>query len=150
LITNYSMLSVALSRSDEQPIIQATRSWLEASQQHVFTLVIDELHMYRGTAGTVVAYLLRRLLMALGLNHRPQQLRVIGTSASLGDDSEGRKFLAQLFGRRSEGFTFVRGDLDQPEGADHLDGLAHALLEPDAEQTLLPSDGTLQRSLTRA
>src|SRR5690606_21463901 len=69
---------------------------------------------------------------------------------SLGDDSEGRKFLAQLFGRRSEGFTFVQGDLDQPEGADHLDGLAHALLEPDAEQTLLPSDGTLQRSLTRA
>ncbi len=34
---------------------------------HQFSLVIDELHMYRGTSGTEVAYLLRRLMTALGL-----------------------------------------------------------------------------------
>ena len=33
----------------------------------MFTLVVDELHMYRGTPGTEIAFLLRNLLLRLGI-----------------------------------------------------------------------------------
>lgn len=78
LITNYSMLNVMLMRRLEDPIFEKTRAWIERSPSNVFTLAIDELHMYRGTPGTEVAYLLRRLLDRLGLLSRPDQLSKIG------------------------------------------------------------------------
>ncbi len=49
LITNYSMLNIMLMRSQEENIIAKTRQWIESDPSHIFTLVIDELHMYRGT-----------------------------------------------------------------------------------------------------
>ena len=99
LITNYSMLAIALGRSDEQDMLERTKEWIAADPRHVFTLVVDELHMYRGTAGSEVAYLLRRLLARLGLDERPGQLSVIGTSASVLDDDEGRQFFSEFFAR---------------------------------------------------
>ena len=81
LITNYSMLAIALGRSDESPIFEQTRRWLE-DERNVFTLVVDELHMYRGTAGTEVALLLRRLMHRLGL-HRPPRATVDHRNLSL-------------------------------------------------------------------
>src|SRR5207249_7944869 len=61
LITNFSMLSIMLMRDADAGIFQRTRDWLRADDS-VFHLVVDELHLYRGTAGTEVAYLLRLLL----------------------------------------------------------------------------------------
>ena len=107
LITNYSMLSIALGRSDEDKIFHQTRSWLESDPKNVFTLVVDELHMYRGTAGTEVGYLLRRLYDRLGLSPDSPQLNVIATSASLNPDEEGKKFLEGFFGISAEKFEFV-------------------------------------------
>lgn len=107
MVTNYSMLSIALGRSDEDSIFESTREWL-ADPRHVFTLVVDEAHMYRGTAGTEVAYLLRRLFHRLGLADRPQQLSLITTSASILDDSEGRRFLGEFYGSPPEDFDFIR------------------------------------------
>ena len=78
LITNNSMLSIMLMRSDDDPIFEATRDWLAEAQTHVFHLIIDELHLYRGTAGTEVAYLLRTLLQRLGL--QPGSPRNSGSS----------------------------------------------------------------------
>ncbi|MFC4040944.1 DEAD/DEAH box helicase [Dactylosporangium siamense] len=151
LITNYSMLSIALSRDDEAPMIAATRRWLEASTSHVFTLVVDELHMYRGTAGTEVAYLLRRLMMALGLDCRPQQLRVIGTSASIQDDGEGRAFLSEFFARpASTAVRFVHAPPSTPSGADDLSHLAHDLQTENLSPSMLPQDGTLRRAFMLA
>ena len=66
LITNISMLSAMLTREVEHPIFDATRKWLEADDAYFF-LVLDELHLQRGSAGTEVAYLLRLLLQRLGL-----------------------------------------------------------------------------------
>ena len=60
LITNYSMLNIMLTRDLEQPIFEKTEEWLEKPDS-VFHLVVDELHSYRGTAGSEVAYLLRTL-----------------------------------------------------------------------------------------
>jgi ATP-dependent helicase YprA (DUF1998 family) len=150
LITNYSMLSIALSRSDEAPMIRATKDWLAASDEP-FTLVVDELHMYRGTAGTEVALLLRRLMAALGLDERPDKLRVIGTSASIQDDDEGRQFLSEFFARADrDRFRFVRATPALPGGADNLDGLAPALLDGTATTSALAADGTVQRALMLA
>lgn len=67
LITNYSMLNVILMRDNELKMFEDTRKWLAEDKHNVFHLVIDELHTYRGTAGTEVAYLIRILLDRLGV-----------------------------------------------------------------------------------
>ncbi|MFK5647912.1 DEAD/DEAH box helicase [Ornithinimicrobium sp. LYQ121] len=125
LITNYSMLSIALGRSDEQPLLEQTREWLQ-DPRNVFTLVVDELHMYRGTAGTEVAYLLRRLLSTLGLDTRPEQLSVVTTTASLEPGDEGARFLSEFFGR-TDPFRFVTTRPQLPSGPTDLRSIAAGL-----------------------
>ena len=51
LVTNFSMLNVMLMRDREEPIFDSTKNWLAANSGHTFTLVVDELHLYRGTQG---------------------------------------------------------------------------------------------------
>ena len=97
LITNYSMLNIMLTRDLEQPIFEKTKEWLEEPDS-VFHLVVDELHSYRGTAGSEVAYLLRTLFNRLGLDPDSPKLRIIASSASLEGD-EGREYLRQFFAR---------------------------------------------------
>src|SRR5699024_3511450 len=87
LISNYAMLNVMLMREHEEEIFEQTKEWLAADPSAVFTLVIDELHTFRGTAGTEVALLLRRFLDRLGLAPDSPQLRIIAASASLEADA---------------------------------------------------------------
>lgn len=47
LVTNYSMLNVMLMRELGAPLFERTRSWLASDPRHVFTLVVDELHLYQ-------------------------------------------------------------------------------------------------------
>jgi DEAD/DEAH box helicase domain-containing protein len=114
LITNYSMLNIMLLRDIEQRVFSATRHWLEDDPSHVFTLVVDELHMYRGTPGTEVALLLRNLLLRLGLLDRPNQVRFIAASASIEDDAKGREYISQFFGASSELFDIIPGSREVP------------------------------------
>lgn len=85
LITNTSMLSTMLVREVEEPIFEQTRSWIESDPDAYFYLVMDELHLQRGTAGTEVCYLLRNLLHRLGLDKEANRhkLRILASSASL-------------------------------------------------------------------
>ena len=110
LITNYSMLNVMLMRAVEAPIFDTTRAWLESSEDNVFYLVVDELHTYRGTPGTEVAYLLRVLLDRLGLQPDSRQLRIISSSASLESGSAGLDYLEQFFARDRSRFRIVGGN----------------------------------------
>ena len=80
LITNYSMLSIMLMREADQGIFEKTKEWLKRDGS-IFHLIVDELHLYRGTAGTEVAYLLRLLLMRLGISPDSPKLRVFASSA---------------------------------------------------------------------
>lgn len=91
LITNISMLNAMLSRSSERGMLEQTRRWLEDDHRNRFTLVIDELHLQRGSEGTEFMYLLRLLLVRLGLNQpeRHRQLRLLVSSASLPAEGEG-------------------------------------------------------------
>lgn len=119
LITNYSMLNIALMRDREESIFEQTRRWIEADSSHVFTLVVDELHTYRGTAGTEVAYLLRKLFARLGLDGRPGQLSIIAASASL-ESERDKGFLGEFFGVDETTFTVVTGrELRPPAPASH-------------------------------
>lgn len=103
LITNISMLNAMLSRSSEQQMLEQTRQWLERDARNRFTLVIDELHLQRGSEGTEFMYLLRMLLVRLGLDQpeRHHQLRLLASSASLpatGEEGErSLNFLRDAF-----------------------------------------------------
>lgn len=110
LITNYSMLNIMLMRGIESPIFDATRQWLAAEPENTFHLVVDELHSYRGTPGTEVAYLLRVLLDRLGLGPDSAKLRIIASSASLDSGNAGLQYLEQFFGRDRTRFSVVGGD----------------------------------------
>jgi len=98
LITNYCMLSIMLMRDVDRNIFDRTKEWLKKDGS-VFHLIVDELHLYRGTAGTEVAYLLRLLLERLGLHPGHPKLRILASSASLDpNDENSLEFLSQFFG----------------------------------------------------
>ncbi len=113
LVTNYSMTNVMLMREREAPMFEATRRWLASNPEQCFTLVVDELHSYRGTQGTEVAFIVRNLLRRLGLSPDSPQLRIIATSASLEGES-GRQFAEQFFGVPAETFEIVPGEPQEP------------------------------------
>ncbi|MEV0680551.1 DEAD/DEAH box helicase [Actinosynnema sp. NPDC050436] len=114
-ITNYSMLNIALMRDREHGIFERTRRWLDADPSNVFTLVVDELHGYRGTAGTEVAYLLRKLFARLGLDRKPDQLSIIAASASL-EKGRDEQFLREFFGQPADSFEVFSGRQVEPDG----------------------------------
>ena len=125
LITNYSMLNIMLMRAIESPVFDQTRSWLADSRDRVFHLVVDELHTYRGTPGSEVAYLLRVLLDRLGLGGDSDQLRIISSSASLDAGTEGLDYLEQFFGRDRSRFRVIGGPAYiDPPAAGAVDVLA--------------------------
>ena len=137
LVTNFSMLSVMLMRDADSPLFQTTRDWLEADPwrkdgkgqpQNVFHLVVDELHLYRGTAGTEVAYLVRLLLHRLGLTPDSPQLRILASSASLTEgDPDSSRFVREFFGR--DGIGILRGAVDHaPDQLEPLDPAPFAQL----------------------
>jgi len=119
LITNFSMLSIMMMRECDESIFEKTREWLagkdlsenkreEGRKSRIFTLIVDELHLYRGTAGAEVAYLLRLLLLRLGLHPNHPQLRILASSASLeSSDPDSQKFLNDFFG--AEQFEIIEG-----------------------------------------
>ena len=113
LITNSSMLAIMLGRrrcTDQQAlngkldlaedmIFEKTRAWLESDPDNCFHLVIDEMHLYRGSAGTETAYLIRQLLDRLGLDANHKQFRLLGSSASFGPQpQDAQEFVSQLTG----------------------------------------------------
>jgi hypothetical protein len=105
LITNVSMLAGMLNREVDAPIFDRTRDWLTANEDAYFYLVMDELHLQRGSTGTEMAYLLRYLFHRLGLTdpkHR-HKIRILASSASLPVEGEGgdrsKAYLWDLFGR---------------------------------------------------
>ncbi len=81
LLTNYMMLELLLTRSEDRELVRAA--------QGLRFLVFDELHTYRGRQGADVALLNRRCRFAFG----NQEITCIGTSATMvsGGSSEEQK-----------------------------------------------------------
>jgi Lhr-like helicase len=120
LVTNYSMLEYMLLRPIEKSIFEQTGQWLECNHENRFIVILDEAHVYRGSGGAEVAYLLRRLHSRLGVSR--ERVGYILTSASLGSSLEAEQriklFASDLTGldhsRRS--FTLIKGELDKKAG----------------------------------
>lgn len=110
LVTNYSMLNVMLMREFEAPIFEKTQQWLQKSSDNVLTLIVDELHTYRGTPGTEVGLILRRVLDRFGLKPDSPQLKIIATSASLSGDDDGLDYLEQFFAQSRTSFFVTAGE----------------------------------------
>jgi ATP-dependent helicase YprA (DUF1998 family) len=109
LITNYSMLSIMLMREADHGIFEKTKEWLKKDGS-IFHLVVDELHLYRGTSGTEVAYLLRLLLMRLGISPNSPKLRILASSASLEpSDPKSLRFLTEFFGTQWKSEQIIPG-----------------------------------------
>lgn len=125
LISNISMLGAMLNREVDSPIFDTTRDWLLSNEDACFHLVLDELHLHRGTSGTEVAYLVRLLLHRLGLTdpaHR-HKLRILASSASLptgGEPGEmSQAFLWDMFGSHG---TSAAENSDGADGPAAWDG----------------------------
>ena len=104
LVTNTSMLATMLVREVEAPIWEATRDWLRSDADAYFFLILDELHLVRGSSGAEVVGLLRTLIARLDL-HLPEmrhKLRILASSASLpteGEEAdETAEYLQDFFG----------------------------------------------------
>ena len=136
LITNYSMLNIMLMRSMETPVFDTTRQWLAVDHSHLFHLVVDELHTYRGTPGTEVAYLIRVLLDRLGLTPNSNQLRIIASSASLAGDNSGLDYLEAFFGRDRGRFRVIGGSTIAPDATAVVTVRNHAAALRDFGQSL--------------
>jgi Zn finger protein HypA/HybF involved in hydrogenase expression len=131
LVTNYSMLEYMLMRPFERPIFDDTRKWL-AHDGTQLLLVLDEAHMYRGAKGAEVAFLVRRLRARLGIHDRPDKLRLIATSASLGDSAQARtivkRFAADMSGKDPDAFVPITGTREVPAMAAPADASVGELL----------------------
>ncbi len=94
LLTNYAMLEYLLLRPKDAPLFEGLfgETWSH--------LVIDEAHLYSGTLGTEIAYLIRRLKARLGVD--AGHLRCFATSATIGSSEEDyrqvARFASDLFG----------------------------------------------------
>ncbi len=142
LVTNVSMLSAMLSREVEQPIFDQTRAWLERDKDAYFFLVLDELHLVRGSAGTEVAGLIRALVHRLGLDRLEtrHKLRILASSASLplsgAERERSLKYLHDFFGPmgtyRAQG---VEGAVD---GEDWAPSVVMGDPEIDIIEAMLP------------
>lgn len=154
LVTNYSMLEYMLMRPFERPVFAETKRWLDQDGTQLL-LVLDEAHMYRGAKGAEVAFLIRRLRARLGIHNRPDKLRVIATSASLGQGAAAldavKRFAADISGKQPENFEAITGTRELPtparpaskEIADtlaslDLDGINEALDAPTLREKLAP------------
>ena len=124
LITNFSMLSVMLMRDEDSGIFLKTKKWLDGDKKRIFHIIIDELHMYRGTAGTEVAYLIRLLLSRLGLSPSDDRLRIIASSASISKGKESSEiFVKDFFGIGDSDFEIVEGKSTPINGLHSLEKL---------------------------
>ncbi|SQC06483.1 DEAD/DEAH box helicase [Clostridium perfringens] len=110
LITNYSMLEYMLIRPVESKLWEETKRWLEFDKENKLTIVIDEAHMYKGSAGGEVALLIRRLLNKLNINN--SRVNFILTSASVPKEEKEyiEKFIKDLTGNENKyNFNIISG-----------------------------------------
>lgn len=144
LLTNYSMLEYLLLRPEDAPIFGTV---FGSNWRHI---AIDEAHVYSGTLGTEIAYLLRRLKARIENDTgKKPQLHCYATSATIGSEKDMPKvaeFAQGLFGEPfsndAEDLDVITSEKDKPQDALHKEpwgelplnvwkNLRSELLDPD-------------------
>lgn len=117
LITNYSMLEYMLLRPREHKIWDDTQAWLNADPSNKLLFVIDEAHMYRGSAGGEVSLLIRRLFHRLGIDRNKVQFILTTASMPNKDEDDRRavkRFANELTASDSEHqFCYLTGEREE-------------------------------------
>jgi len=126
LLTNYSMLEYLLLRPEDSPLFDHGRArWWTF-------LVLDEAHQYRGTRGTEMALLIRRLKRRLREGGCEGPFRCIATSATLLGGERDResvaRFASELFGEPFHEDDVV---LSEPEPLRESEPSSAVLLRPE-------------------
>lgn len=117
LVTNATMLEYMLVRTADAPI-------LARSQGKLQWVVLDEAHTYVGSQAAEAALLIRRVLLGFGV--KPNQVRFVATSATIGDP-EGeagkklKRFLADVAGVDEENVFLVAGQREIPKLLEMVD-----------------------------
>ena len=125
LITNYSMLEYMLLRPREAGIWEETQNWLRSDENNKLLFVIDEAHMYRGSAGGEVALLIRRFFRRLGITR--ERVQFILTTASMPAESQQDNDSVMSFARdltsaeRSGTFCYLTGERENISGLERYD-----------------------------
>ena len=132
LITNYSMLEYMLMRPREQGIWSSTRSWLESAPSNKLLFVIDEAHMYKGSAGGEVALLIRRLLYKLKIDRDKVQF-ILTTASMPSEQSAIQKFFIDLTGAEGD-FEYLTGEREILSADQKYDIEAKTLLQCKADE----------------
>ncbi len=108
LITNATMLEYMLIRAKDQPILEKSKGTLR-------WIVLDEAHSYIGSRAAELSLLLRRVM--LGFNVKPEDIRFVATSATIGDDKDAqdtlKAYLAGLGGISKEQVVVISGKQTQ-------------------------------------
>jgi DEAD/DEAH box helicase domain-containing protein len=116
LITNATMLEYMLIRKEDEPILAQSRGKLE-------WIVLDEAHTYIGSQAAEMALLLRRAMLAFGVE--PQNVRFVATSATFGMDSETSKqlqnFLSDMAGVSPDQVHVIHGSRQIPPLRENVD-----------------------------
>ncbi len=110
LLTNPTMLEYMLIRTADRPI-------LDFSQEKLEWIVLDEAHTYIGSQAAELALLIRRVLIAFGV--RPENVRFIATSATIGDlngktGEKLKRFLSEVAGVNIDQVHLIGGNRDIP------------------------------------
>lgn len=109
LISNYSMLEYMLMRKRESKIWDDTKTWLHADAANRLLIVLDEAHMYRGSAGGEIALLLERLFYRLEISLDKVQFILTTASMPTGDQNAINNFYQGLTGKDFHGCDFFYG-----------------------------------------
>lgn len=143
LITNYSMLEYMLMRQREANIWDKTKEWLDASQNNRLLIVLDEAHMYRGSAGGEIALLLERLFYRLGISN--ERVQFIITTASMPQDEKEAidSFYNGLTGKSASSCEFLFGSKEIIPDVQEVKTDIEALASIDSDQ--VQGDGITKR-----
>lgn len=117
LVTNATMLEYMLIRQKDAPILQQSQGTLK-------WIVLDETHTYVGSVASELSLLLRRVMLAFGVEAK--NVRFVATSATIGDDENAKakltQFLSALTGTTSEQIHIVSASREIPELIARFDG----------------------------
>ena len=110
LVTNYSMLNAMLMRDIEEPHVRRRpRTGSRPTTSNVLSLVVDELHLYRGTQGSEVAMIVRNLLSRLGRRARLSSAPLHRYQRVPHRTTGGFDYLEQFFGVDRDSFFVTAG-----------------------------------------
>lgn len=109
IVTNYSMLEYMLMRQRESGIWESTKEWLNESENNNLLIVLDEAHMYRGSAGGEIALLLERLFSRLEIGLDKVQFILTTASMPMNSDDSINSFYSGLTGKTCDSYVFLRG-----------------------------------------